>query len=197
MTTLRARAVYGVKWTATSTAVVTILKYVRTIVLARLLVPDDFGLMTMVTVIVGLGQAFSDMGISLALIWKQDASEDELSSVYWFNILTGVLVSALVAAAAPLIVRFYNEPRLYDMIIWMAPVFPVMIGLSPDRYGQEHAANAIGFQVASAYLGGALVPALIGIAADSVGLEVIGLLLFTGGVLTFAAHEMLIKKCGI
>jgi len=80
---------------------------------------------------------------------------------------------------------------------WMAPVFPVMIGLSPGRYGQEHAANAIGFQVASAYLGGALVPALVGIAADAVGLEVIGMLLFIVGVFTFSAHELLIRKSGI
>jgi fucose permease len=80
---------------------------------------------------------------------------------------------------------------------WMAPVFPVMIGLSPDRYGQKHAANAIGFQVASAYLGGALIPALIGIVADAAGLEVIGILLFAGGVLTVTAHELLIKKCGV
>lgn len=123
MATLKAEAVHGVKWTATSNLVVTILKYVRTIILARLLIPNDFGLMTMVTVVVGLGQAFSDMGISLAIVWKQDASRDELSSVYWFNIFTGVAVSGIVAAAAPLVVRFYNEPRLYNMILWMSPVF--------------------------------------------------------------------------
>ena len=55
MTTLKARAVHGVKWTGTSTAVVTLTKYARTIILARLLVPGDFGLMAMVTVVVGLG----------------------------------------------------------------------------------------------------------------------------------------------
>ena len=123
MTTLKARAVHGVKWTGTSTAVVTLTKYARTIILARLLVPGDFGLMAMVTVVVGLGQAFSDMGISLSIIWKQDATEDQLSSVYWFNIFTGILVTVLVAAAAPLVVRFYREPRLYDMVLWLSPVF--------------------------------------------------------------------------
>jgi fucose permease len=51
--------------------------------------------------------------------------------------------------------------------------------------------------VASAYLGGALIPALIGIVADAAGLEVIGILLFAGGVLTVTAHELLIKKCGV
>lgn len=118
------------KWTGTSTLVVTAMKYVRTIILARLLVPDDFGLMAMVTVIVGLGQAFSDMGISLSIIWKQDASDDELSSIYWFNLLTGVAVSGLVVAVAPLVVRFYNEPRLYDLVLWVSPIFLITsIGL--------------------------------------------------------------------
>lgn len=120
---MKARAVHGVKWTGISTVVVTVTKYARTIILARLLVPRDFGLMAMVTVIVGLGQAFSDMGISLAIIWRQDASEEELSSVYWFNIFTGIVVTAAVAAAAPLVVRFYNEPRLHDLVLWMSPVF--------------------------------------------------------------------------
>ncbi len=123
MTTLKSKAVHGAKWTGTSTAFVTLTKYARTIILARLLAPNDFGLMAMVTVIVGLGQAFSDMGISLAIIWKQDASEDELSSIYWFNIYTGILVTAIVAVAAPLVVRFYNEPRLYDLVLWISPVF--------------------------------------------------------------------------
>ncbi|MDD3718553.1 MAG: MOP flippase family protein [Actinomycetota bacterium] len=125
MTTLKAQAVDGVKWTATSTLAVTAAKYIRTIILARLLVPDDFGLMAMLTVLIGLGQAFSDMGISLSIIWKQDASDDELSSIYWFNILTGIIVTGLVIAAAPLVVFFYHEPRLYDLVLWISPIFLV------------------------------------------------------------------------
>ncbi|MDD5668370.1 MAG: MOP flippase family protein [Actinomycetota bacterium] len=125
MTTLQAQAVDGVQWTATSTLAVTAAKYIRTIILARLLVPDDFGLMAMLTVLIGLGQAFSDMGISLSIIWKQDASDDELSSIYWFNILTGIIVTGLVIAAAPLVVFFYHEPRLYDLVLWISPIFLV------------------------------------------------------------------------
>ena len=123
MATLKEKAVYGVKWIGTSSLIVTALKYVKLIVLARLLVPDDFGLMAMLLVIIGLGQAFSDMGISYAIIWKQDANRDQLSSVYWFNIFTGVVVSCIVLAAAPLIAYFFNEPRLNNLILWISPVF--------------------------------------------------------------------------
>ncbi|MFC2052978.1 sugar MFS transporter [Chloroflexota bacterium] len=79
----------------------------------------------------------------------------------------------------------------------VAPIFPVMIGLSPARFGQQHAANAIGFQVAAAYLGGALIPALVGVAAYALGLEVIGLLMLVFSILTFAIHEVLVRKCGL
>ena len=79
----------------------------------------------------------------------------------------------------------------------IAPIFPVMIGLSPARFGGQHAANAIGFQVAAAYLGGALIPALVGVAAFTVGLEVIGLLMLVFSILTFAIHEVLVRRCGL
>jgi fucose permease len=79
----------------------------------------------------------------------------------------------------------------------VAPIFPVMIGLSPARFGGQNAANAIGFQVAAAYLGSALIPALVGVAAYALGLEVIGLLVFVFSVLAFALHEVLVRKCGL
>ena len=116
---------------------------------------------------------------------------------------TRLLRTGFAGMMVGIILLWWNYSNLVGFIglaligFWMAPVFPVMIGLSPDRFGQEHAANAIGFQVASAYLGGALVPALIGIAADAAGLEVIGMLLFAVGILTLSAHELLVKKCGI
>jgi O-antigen/teichoic acid export membrane protein len=65
---LRMQAVHGVKWTATASVVTNILLYARLAVLARLLSPKDFGLMGMALVIIALGQAFSDMGISNATI---------------------------------------------------------------------------------------------------------------------------------
>ncbi|MGB6422188.1 MAG: MFS transporter [Anaerolineales bacterium] len=79
----------------------------------------------------------------------------------------------------------------------IAPIFPVMIGLSPARFGQQNAANAIGFQVAAAYLGSALIPALVGVAAYALGLEVIGLLVLVFSILAFALHEVLVRKCGL
>lgn len=79
----------------------------------------------------------------------------------------------------------------------IAPFFPVMIGLSPARFGFHHATNAIGFQVAFAYAGGSLIPAFAGIVADARGLEFIGMILFVFSMIAFGLHEILVKKCGV
>jgi O-antigen/teichoic acid export membrane protein len=123
MATLKERAVYGVKWSAASTFTITLLKYIKLALLARLLIPEDFGLLAMLLVVVGLGQIFSDMGISLAIIWKQDATKEELSSLYWFNIFTGIVISCAVFFASPLVAGFYHEPRLKSLVMLMSSVF--------------------------------------------------------------------------
>lgn len=114
------------KWTTVSTVVTTICQYAKLAILAHLLTTTDFGLMGMVMVIVGFAQAFADMGISNAIIHRQDSTREQLSSLYWLNITAGIVVAGLVAAAAPLVVRFYHEPRLTNLIYWTAGVFLII-----------------------------------------------------------------------
>ena len=123
---LRKRAVSGVKWTATSAAMTTGLRVLQLVVLARLLIPSDFGLIAMITVVIGFAQAVADMGISNAIIHRQDNTPSELSSLYWLNILAGLSIFALVLVSSSLVGRFYGEPRLASLIPWAALVFLVM-----------------------------------------------------------------------
>lgn len=120
---LREQTVSGVKWNAVSMIVVTGLQFARLIVLARLLTPSDFGLMGMIIVVVGFAQAFADMGISNAIIYRQDTTKRELSSLYWINIFAGVAVFGIVYAANPLIAIFFKEPRLKKLIYVAALTF--------------------------------------------------------------------------
>lgn len=122
---LRKQAVHGVKWIGTSTIVVTVLSYARLVILAHLLFPKDFGLMGMVMVIIGLGQAFADMGISYAIIWKQDITSEQLSTLYWLNIMAGVAVFCIVIAISPFVSAFFHEPRLNSLMLWAAFIFPI------------------------------------------------------------------------
>jgi O-antigen/teichoic acid export membrane protein len=120
---LKKRAVSGVVWTSTSTVITTGLQFVQLAVLARLLKPSDFGLMGMVMVVIGFAQAFADMGMSNAIIYRQETNSNQLSSLYWLNIFAGVIVFGILIALSPLIVKFYNEPRLSNLIVWAALIF--------------------------------------------------------------------------
>jgi len=105
---------------------VTGLQFVTLAVLARLLSPSDFGLMGMIMVVIGLAQAFADMGISNAIIHRQDATRNQLSSLYWLNIIAGIIVFSVVCASAPLIVGFYHEPRLLKLLYLTAVIFLII-----------------------------------------------------------------------
>ena len=102
---------------------VTTLQLVSLAVLARLLSPSDFGLMGMVMVVIGFGQAFADMGISNAIIHRPNVTRDQLSSLYWLNIIAGVIVFFIVCASTPLVIGFYREPRLPNLLFLTAVIF--------------------------------------------------------------------------
>lgn len=122
---LRSSAVAGVKWTSAATATILVLQFVQLSVLAHFLSPEDFGLMASVVVVAGLAQAFADMGLSKVIIARQKTTDDAISSLFWLNVLAGVLVFAAVLGSTPLIVGFYDEPELSDLIPWVAAAFMV------------------------------------------------------------------------
>ena len=90
--TLKSRAISGVKWTTLSTIILTVFQLLQLAVLARFLDPTAFGLMALVMVAIGFLQAFADMGISNAIIHKQNISTKQLSTLYWINIVSGVFI---------------------------------------------------------------------------------------------------------
>lgn len=123
---LKIRAMSGVKWTSSSAVFNAVMVFLQTVVLARLLIPEDFGLMGMLLIIVGFSQLFSDIGISNAIIHRREVTRYQLSSLYWTNIIAGILVFCLVNLSTPLLVKFFNEPQLYRLIIWMSLVFLIV-----------------------------------------------------------------------
>jgi len=73
----------------------------------------------------------------------------------------------------------------------MAPIFPALIAMTPGRLGAQHTANAVGFQVAAAILGAALLPALVGVLAGIAGLEAVGPAVLLAALVLIALHEIL------
>lgn len=85
------------------------------IIMARLLTPDDYGLVGMLAIFIAVSQSLIDSGFSQALIRKQDRSEIDNSTVFYFNIAVGIVLYAIMWFSAPLIARFYNEPILIPL----------------------------------------------------------------------------------
>lgn len=86
--------------------------FIISIFLARLLEPEDFGLIAMIMVIVGIAQVFTDIGLGAALIQRRRVRPVHYSSVFYFNISIGALLTILVFFSAPYIASFYNQGHL-------------------------------------------------------------------------------------
>lgn len=120
---LKAKTISGIKWTTISTIFITALQFIQLAIMARILSPSDFGLMAIVMVVMGFVGVFADMGISNALIHRQTISKNELSSLYWLNVIAGVVMFVLVSAIAPLVAEFYKEKELAKLIILLSTTF--------------------------------------------------------------------------
>jgi PST family polysaccharide transporter len=92
------------------------LKFVITIgatsVMARLLTPQDYGLVGMVAFVTGFVSMYKDLGLAAATIQKKEISADQISTLFWVNVLLSFAIALLTAAIAPLVSWFYGEPRL-------------------------------------------------------------------------------------
>ena len=99
-------------WSAVERFSVQGIQFILTIIIARLVSPSDYGLIAMLGIFLAIAQTFIDSGFSNALIQKQDRTEADFSTVFYFNIVVGVVVYLLLYLCSPFIASFYNEPKL-------------------------------------------------------------------------------------
>lgn len=109
---LKQQTATGLKWSAIERIVNQLVNFVVAIIMARLLTPADYGLVGMVAIFIGISQAFVDSGFSQALIRKQDRTEDDNSTAFFFNLFVAILFYGILFFAAPIIANFYHEPLL-------------------------------------------------------------------------------------
>ncbi len=109
-------------------------RVVSLVVLARLLEPRDFGLVGMVTAFTGVLNLFRDFGLSTASVQRAEVTEEQVSTLFWINLLVGAILSASAFALAPVIARFYHEPRLLR-ITWV-----LALGFLFNAAGVQHSA---------------------------------------------------------
>ncbi|MBA7485941.1 hypothetical protein ES707_21493 [subsurface metagenome] len=94
-----------------------------TMVLARLLTPQDFGLIAMVTAVTGFVMMFKDMGLSMATVQRAEINHNQISTLFWINVGLSLAIMLLTAALAPAIAWFYGEPRLTWITLALAGAF--------------------------------------------------------------------------
>lgn len=121
--TLRNKTVRSIGWSVASQLGTQAIALATTIFLARLLSPNEFGLMAMVTVITSFAGIFAEMGFSAALVQKPTIHPEQLSSVFWLNTGIGLFLTLAFIVGAPLIGHFYGEPVLVPLTIFVSTNF--------------------------------------------------------------------------
>ena len=114
---LRRRSVRGGTVTLAAQAARFALTLGSTAVLARLLRPEDFGLLGMVMAVTGFVALFKDLGLSMATVQRDEISHEQVSTLFWINVALSLLTLLVAAALAPAIAWFYNEPQLVGITL--------------------------------------------------------------------------------
>ena len=111
-TGLKQKTVSGIIWRFAERFGAQIVTFIVGIVLARLLDPEDYGIIAEVTVFITISQVFIDNGLGNALIQKKNADEIDFSTVFFFNIVMCLVLYAILWAVAPAIAAFYGKDEL-------------------------------------------------------------------------------------
>lgn len=109
---LKNRFVNGVIWGIIEKFSSLLVGFVITIVLARILTPEDYGLVNMIYIFTVIGTVLQDAGFGQALIQRKKLSESDFSSVFYINVVMGVFIYGILYVCAPFIADFYNQPAL-------------------------------------------------------------------------------------
>ena len=112
---LKQKAVSGVAWTSIERFTQQLIQFVIGIAIARILAPQDYGIIGMTAIFFAIATTFIDSGFGSALIQKKDRNEIDYSTCFYFNILVGLVIYAILWFASPSIADFYRTPILCDV----------------------------------------------------------------------------------
>ena len=113
---LKQKTINGVIWSAIERFSNQIIQFLVQIIIARLLFPSDYGMIGMLAIFMAVAQTFTDGGFGNALIQKKDRNNTDYSTVFYFNITTGIILSIIFFFSSGLIANFYKMPKL-ELII--------------------------------------------------------------------------------
>lgn len=123
---LTQRVTSGVAWNIAEKVGSTLLQAVVSIIVANRIMPDDMGIIAVMTVLVTLSQVFLDSGFSQTLIRKSDPTPGDFKAVFRFNLLVSIALYALLTLSSPLVASFYG----WEIINSIAPILYLLLPLN-------------------------------------------------------------------
>lgn len=140
---IKDRFVRALAWSGADVLLRQGLQFFVSVLLARLLTPEDFGTVALLYLFIGVASMFIDSGFSSALVQRQDTTHDDESTVFWFSLVAGAVAAIVLCAASPFIATFYEMPLLRPLTCAMA------LNLFISAFGSVHTAlltKALDFQ---------------------------------------------------
>ena len=113
---LKGAAAKGLFWSAMERFGAQGIQFIFGILITRILLPADYGLLGKIIIFMAVGQTLVDSGFGSSLIWKKQPTQSDYSTVFYFNISISAVLYSLFFLLAPVISNFYNEPQLTNLI---------------------------------------------------------------------------------
>jgi O-antigen/teichoic acid export membrane protein len=120
---LKQKALSGIIWTLIQQFSTQGISFVVSIILARLLLPEQFGLIAMLGIFMGFGTILMESGLGQSLIRTTNPDSEDYSTVFYFNLIGSFLVYTIVYFCAPFIADFYHQPQLEGITRWYCLIF--------------------------------------------------------------------------
>jgi len=119
-------AIHGAKWTTVSTGFNALLQFIQVAIIARILGPSAFGIVSISTLVITFLSIFVHFGFANSIIYKQENDKKALSTIYYLNIIMGIVMFFLIYLCSPLLIAYYKEPRLAEVLKVSAFYFPII-----------------------------------------------------------------------
>lgn len=140
-TAIKQKTFTSIRWTTIGSISRTLLGLAQIVILTRLLMPEDYGLMAIITAIIGIAMLVSDFGVNIAFVQCQDVTEEQRSSLFWFNVLVGLGLTMILVVSSPVFSWLFSDERLTPLIMLSSSVFLIIALSSQVKLAAEKALN--------------------------------------------------------
>lgn len=122
---MKTQIVSGMFWKFAERIIAQGVSFIVTVVLARLLMPDDYGAVAIVSVFINIATVFLTSGLNVSLIQKKNANDTDFSTIFWCNLSIGMFLYLVLFFAAPFIASAYKQPILCPVIRFLSICLPI------------------------------------------------------------------------